>query len=108
METKVYVKVIIKTEADLPKINSEYYAYSKSDSKILLQWWDSQGRYGINTWLANVKWYLLPVYLPTDEDLKKKASEFADKNGKGDYGTYYGCFLIAAKWLRDKLLNPLK
>ena len=87
METKVYVKVIIKSEADLPKDNIYRQIYHDD--------------------IEGIDFYLLPKDLSTDEEIAKKFNLL-----KGFNPEYNEKMLFArkgAKWLRDKLLNnPLK
>ena len=72
---KTYIKVEIKTEADLPKEKTIRICHFKSSDKITdLNYFNDED--DNNYWLRNVDWYFQPVELsfPTEDEIKKMQS----------------------------------
>ena len=104
----IYRKVFIKSEADLPEDKAEYFVHIKERIESLY-------RSGINTltsdypedlfkeiWMNNIDWYLQPVELPSDEEIKKEALKFVANE---DMLYEAQIFEAGMKLLRDKLIN---
>ena len=116
METKIYVKVIIKSEADLPQEDGWYAVHSKGTNNDDYHSSCSMGNLYKEAWLRIYDWYLLPVDLQTDEELNEYAFKLVPTcilkghESVGDVNEDCRKSIIEAlKWLRDKLLNnPLK
>jgi len=118
MKAELYRKVIIKTEADLPKKKDNYFIHFKSkfiitkDSECYIGYTDYSEKKK-DEWLKDIDWYLLPVDLPTDEEIENLANEFMEIYYKDSDEPNYESertfmiedFIFQAKWYRDKLLN---
>lgn len=48
--------------------------------------------------------YVTPIELPSDEEIKKEAKDYADSIGNKD-GTAIFDYIKGVKWIRDKILN---
>jgi len=102
----VYVQVEIKSQEDLPKGTRTYFVFVKDDNEIQ-QWTYNKGSDtddSIN-WLENVEWYLQPVKMPTEEEMKKAAEEYEQESSCGfsAKGLISDEFYQGAKWFKDKL-----
>jgi len=112
MKTDYFKKVYIKSEADLPKEEGYYFVGTKAntDRKMDLFYWRftnfAQGR---ECWLNDIDWYLLPVSIPSDEEIEKWAEEESkvEIEEDGEVKTYSTCisefYIEGAKWMRDEL-----
>ena len=113
MET-LYRKIIIKSEADLPKRTGKYTVKrqiydSREEYKELPFILDENFYFEINhqgykeTWLEKVDWYLLPIDLLTDEEVNKIARKFASEWMMTMAEAM--AFQRGVEWYRDKLLT---
>lgn len=96
----IYRKVFIRSVNDLPTKEDEYYVHTKKDRLEVHIW------YGANfnaNWMALIDWYLLPVELPTDEDIfvvADKKYPCYDEDGDRITDLNEG-FIEGAKAMRD-------
>jgi DNA modification methylase len=98
MKTELYRKVIIKSKTDLPKEEGEYIAHNMFNN--IISNWASRNK---NQWMERIDWYLLPVDLPTDEELEDEISlRYIATPSPITSGI---AFRSGFNWLRDKLLN---
>jgi hypothetical protein len=65
---EIYKKVIISSEADLPKEDGEYFIQNKKFGFGSTHYW-KVNKAREHTWLTQIDWYLLPVELPTTEEI---------------------------------------
>ena len=97
----IYRKVFIKSQADLPEEEGDYYVYAIIDStqEIKLTYWHfyPNEEQSLNLWIEFVYWYLQPVELPSDEEIKLACPQTLIAR--------ISCWIQDAKWLRDKLIN---
>ena len=105
-----YVKVEVKTKADLPKDNGDYFAHrigyfeiSLHTFKIGVPKMHMNHAYYPIWWIKNVDWYLLPVQIELPSEVK--IYEQADL--KFDYwGTrvfWASGANWAVEWIKDKM-----
>ena len=99
---KVYIPIIIKTKADLPKETDDYNVLIKGRERREMQHFDIIFWADELWWLKNVDSYLLPVDLPTDEEIEIWAY---NKYHEVENATWFTPLIFGAKWLRNKLLN---
>lgn len=109
MKTELFKKVYIKSEADLPKEMGDYLVLRKTGYGTLLHFpfegdvgWKAD-RYN---WLHNVDWYLLPVSLPSDEEIEAEIhKQCTFRAGDEEYTNSLNERerIIGAQWMRDKL-----
>jgi len=115
MET-IYRKVIIKSTDDLPKEGQKVYSHNVNGDFEETIYYPNKIFCGDNWWLKYIDWYLLPVDLPTDEELNEYVFKLVPTcilkghESVGDVNEDCRKSVIEAlKWLCDKLLNnPLK
>jgi hypothetical protein len=82
----IYRKVFIRSVNDLPTKEDEYYVHRKDNR---LEYWNWYGANFNANWMALIDWYLLPVELPTEEEII-------------DAVDYYSTgFIAGAKAMRD-------
>ena len=113
MET-IYKKIIIKSEADLPKNDTYCYTHSTISGEANEKLWKTFYQSGmVKMFLNEIDWYLLAVDLPTDEEIGKEIPDYHIEFGDEQYEKWlnqykyelFDSFRRGAKWLRDKLLN---
>jgi hypothetical protein len=109
MKTEYFKKVYIKSEEDLPKEMGDYLVLRKTGYGTLLHFpfegdvgWKAD-RYN---WLHNVDWYLLPVTLPSDDEINDWASSEEILNNMPETLKLHikkkiECRIEGAKWARD-------
>ena len=101
-----YVKVIVRTKADLPKDKGQYFVGRESDNKLLVfnRFIESDMEFEDSVWLRNVNWYLLPVEqikLPSDEEIETQADlKFDNWSNKA---FWLGGAKWAVDWIKDKM-----
>ncbi len=102
-----YIKVYIKSEADLPKVTGQYMVYVSDDDQIQQWYFNLDPQYSNNfeeDWLENVNWYLLPVppsAILTDEEINNEALQrFTSNTGWIDHEKIEG-FKRGVKWLQS-------
>lgn len=81
MDTKeeLFKKIYIKTEADLPKEDGNYYTHSVLDNRYLYKiWFNRDSNIEKELWLTEIDWYLQPIeekeenpYLLSGDELKR-------------------------------------
>lgn len=100
----IYRKVYIKSEDDLPKESGVYYVGKRDFEKGLFHF-DPNGRgklqeYDVSYWIEFVEFYLLPVELPTEEEIDDKFNNSPLNSIHPDRFKSEG-----AKWLLNKILG---
>lgn len=97
MKTELFKKVYIKSGDDLPKceLGVRHYAHQRIGNIIYTD--------VVWTWRTNdIDWYLLPVSLPSDEEIEKEFPVTGDENlFELDYANTMK--RDGVKWMRDKL-----
>ena len=78
MKTELYRKIKIKSEEDLPKENRKYFVHIKGvfEDKLYFLWDTTIKSYFKK---KNVDWYLLPIELPTEEEVRLTNIKPVDK-----------------------------
>jgi len=99
----VYVPVEIKSQADLPKEPNWYFAYNSSKGYEVIFY--SNNLANKLDFIEYFDWYLQPVEMPTEEEMKKAAEEFEQESSCGfsAKGLISDEFYQGAKWFKDKL-----
>jgi hypothetical protein len=96
---QIYKKIIIKSESDLPKEDGDYIICSNKDNPYhytrVRSFTNDQSEL---FWINNVDWYLLPVELPSEEEIETTSKEFHKV-----HGGYHPDFKKGAKWLIEYL-----
>jgi hypothetical protein len=95
---EIYKKVYIQSVDDLPKETGMYECYFK-DHTMGRATYDISDQYattGIIWWINKVDWYLLPIELPSDEEIHNEAIKKSSTIEKSDY-------ILGAKWMRDQI-----
>lgn len=100
-----FKKVLIQSKNDLPKLAGYYFAQHIRLGKNNYSF--HPDLYKINDYVEDFDWYLLPVQLPTDEEIWQYA--FERFPGYRDIpGTITdGCFIEGAKAMRDGTIEKL-
>lgn len=113
-EQIIYRKVFIHGEEDLPKEKGFYFVHWKHpDDKIhtqmSVQFYDEsiKGLWFGKDWYD---WYLLPVPLPSDEEIKDAQDDYGQKHQEDEFG-YTICSITSTafgggiKWLKSRLTD---
>lgn len=110
----IYRKVYIKSEDDLPKESGVYYVGKRDFEKGLFHF-DPNGRgklqeYDVSYWIEFVEFYLLPVELPTEEEIIDAVDDYGEKHQEDKYGySIYGitsnAYSQGIRWLLNKILG---
>jgi len=104
----IYRKVFIKSEADLPKKRGEYYFFHRIGESILRHICYCHKTDDMEllpkAYMDNYDWYLQPVELPSDEDIKNEGFLYA-KRVQTVFDNEIWAFKAGMKLMRDKLIN---
>jgi len=113
MKTELFKKVYIHSEKDLPKEAGFYFLHWKHTNDRMhtqmgVQYYDESIK---GLWFGKgwYDWYLLPVSIPSDEEIEKWAEEESkvEIEEDGEVKTYSTCisefYIEGAKWMRDEL-----
>ena len=114
MEEQIfYKKVYIHSEDDLPKETGRYWChekYVKSQDLIDSYHYDKDDKDFCCDWLNTFDWYLLPVPLPSDEEIEEMLWEEIniplsqkDKEFNTDAYKQYQETLYWMRWMRDNI-----
>ena len=101
MKYTIYVKKEIKSEADLPKEDGQYFTHQmKTNYLDCMFWYEDDRAWHVKSWLYHVDWYLQPIELDLPDD----------KQIQEGLIVYVGSAMdsYAAYWLRDKIKDQLK
>ena len=106
MKQIVYKPLFIKSEADLPKEDGYYFCGVKYENGAIadLEHFNLNDKEIINSWLNDIDWYLQPVELPSDEDIKNEGFLYA-KRVQTVFDNEIWAFKAGMKLMRDKLIN---
>ena len=103
-----YRKVFIKSEEDLPKEDGDYIVHSKSYGWTGIANWKAfenpnYPEYNQYLWLLNYDWYLLPVELPSVEEIIDYALDYVSHKSlkPANKGLIKDALIIGAKAMRD-------
>jgi len=105
-EQIIYRKVFIRGEEDLPVKMGDYFVHEKNRPE-----WDLNSYFYASDhtpiWMNNIDWYLLPVPLPSDEEIEKASIEYEQKASCGFAVKDYICddFIHGIKWLKSRLTD---
>ena len=112
-----YVKVEVKTKADLPEDKDRYYLCcinEYTDYEYIIR---IPVKGNTKTW-EMVDWYLLPVQieLPSDDKIKELANKYADiywadvdtLEKQMKHNVCIVDFIVKAKWMRDQIKQQMK
>lgn len=105
MKEPIYVKKYIKSEEDLPKKTGDFFVCDKDGISKYLHYEAHPTFNSARYWLDRLDWYLQPVELPSDEEIK---AEFTKESYHYEIGRHYKILkdrIFGAKWLRDKLMK---
>jgi len=102
----VYVPVEIKSQNDLPTKDGYYFVNVGDKYDIpedVFRWENGNDRIK-RDWL-DIDWYLQPVEMPTEAEMKKAAEEFEQESSCGfsAKGLISDEFYQGTKWFKDKL-----
>jgi len=107
MDTKneLFKKVYIKTEADLPKADGEFWAkYDSTNDVCLLERFIVGEKKDRQEWLKRIDWYFQPIELkeimPTDEEIKKWAKLTNQTNFSY---TFCDGLIWSEKWFKSEI-----
>jgi hypothetical protein len=101
MKYTIYVKKEIKSEADLPKEDGQYFTHQmKTNYLDCMFWYEDDRAWHVKSWLYHVDWYLQPIELdlPDDEEIVKQFPYAYDDLDIQN----------SIQWLRDKIKDQLK
>jgi len=108
----VYVPIEIKSQEDLPKdqilhvgLKSGFEELIYIEGKEIKKPWKFDDDDKPIVKMENIDWYLQPVEMPTEEEMKKAAEEFEQESSCGfsAKGLISDEFYQGAKWFKDKL-----
>ena len=80
-EQIIYRKVFIRGEEDLPSKEAKYFVGHKMGGQLTV-WFIPEHEIGNKYWLDNYDWYLLPVPLPSDEEIKDAQDDYGQKTSR--------------------------
>ena len=95
---ELFEKVVIKSEADLPKETGYYKAMDKSTDEFREIYFAED--ISVKGWLSMVEYWLRPVEQPTDEDILEWAYKETPIQS-----TFQLAYLHGAKAMRDGNIN---
>jgi hypothetical protein len=108
-EQIIYRKVFIRGEEDLPVKMGDYFVHEKNRPE-----WDLNSYFYASDhtpiWMNNIDWYLLPVPLPSDEEIKDAQDDYGQKHQEDEFG-YTICSITSTafgggiKWLKSRLTD---
>ena len=93
----IYRKVFVSSPADLPKDGAYIVHFKDSYPRLAELNKNSIFSRDNDYWLENIDWYLQPVELPSDEEIKLACPQTLIAR--------ISCWIQGAKWFRDKLIN---
>ena len=108
-EQIIYRKVFIRGEEDLPSKEAKYFVGHKMGGQLTV-WFIPEHEIGNKYWLDNYDWYLLPVPLPSDEEIKDAQDDYGQKHQEDEFG-YTICSITSTafgggiKWLKSRLTD---
>lgn len=98
-----FKKVYIKDISDLPKEDGVYFVAGKNTLKTSGLKPKIFTVISKDVWLRYIEWYLLPVSLPTDEEIEHHIYGIYGDGAFGETLMRERAYIAGATWMRNKL-----